>query len=65
MLTMHNAGPQLFLYIVTFYARRNMSQNMIICDLCQKCHASKITGESWEVWHIYMASTFMREKLLL
>ena len=33
ILTMHNAGPQLFLCIVTFYARRNVSQSVTICDL--------------------------------
>ena len=65
ILTMHNASPQLFLCIVTFYARRNVSQSMIICDLCQKCHTSKIIGKNWEVPHIYMVSTFMRERLLL
>ena len=43
MLTMHNAGPRLFLCIVTFYARWNVSQNVTICDLCQKCHTSKFT----------------------
>ena len=43
ILTMHNAGPRLFLCIVTSYARWNVSQSVIICDLCQKCHTSKIT----------------------
>ena len=42
ILTMHNAGPQLFLCIVTFYARRNVSQSVTIRDICQKCHTTKI-----------------------
>ena len=62
---MHNAGPQLFLCIVTFYARRNVSQSVTICDLCQKCHTLKIIGENQEVLCIYMVSTFMGERLLL
>ena len=65
ILTMHNAGPQLFLCTVAFYARQNVSQSMTICDLCQKCHMYKIIGENWEVPHIYMVSTFMGERLLL
>ena len=58
---MHNAGPQLFLCIVTFYARRNVSQSVTICDLCQKCHTFKIILENWEVLRIYMVSTFMKK----
>ena len=65
ILTMHNAGPQLFLCIVTFYARRNVSQSVTFCDLCQKCHTSNIILENWEVPRIYMVSTFMGERLLL
>ena len=65
ILTMHNTDPQLFLCIVTLYARRNVSQIMTICDFCQKCHTSTIIGENWEVPRIYMASTFMGERLLL
>ena len=65
MLTMHNAGPQLFSCIVTFYARQNVSHSVTICDLSQKCHTLKITRENWDVQHIYMVSTFMGERLLL
>ena len=65
ILTMHNTGPQLFLCIVRFYAGRNVSQIVTICDLCQTCHTSTIIGENWEVPHIYMVSTFMGERLLL
>ena len=65
ILTMHNASPQLFLCIVTFYARQNVSQSVTVCDLCQKCHMYKIIGENWEVPCIYMVSTFMGERLLL
>ena len=49
---MHNAGPLLFLCIVRFYARSDVSHSMTIRDLCQKCHASN------------MISIFMGEKLL-
>ena len=52
ILTMHNAGPQLFLCIVRFYARSNVSHSVTICHLCQKSHASN------------MVSIFMGEKLL-
>ena len=62
---MHNAGPQLFLCIVTFYARQNVSQSVTVSDLCQNCHMYKIIGENWEVLCIYMVSTFMGERLLL
>ena len=52
ILTMHNAGPQLFLCIVRFYARSDVSHSVTICHLCQKCHTSN------------MVSIFMGEKLL-
>jgi len=42
MLTMHNAGPLLVLCIVTSYARRNVSQIVIIVTSAKKCHACKI-----------------------
>ena len=46
ILTMHNTGPQLFLCIVTFYARQNVSQSVTICDLCQKCHMYRKLGST-------------------
>ena len=52
IVTMHNTGPQLFLCIVRFYARSDVSHGMMICHLCQKCDASN------------MVSIFMGERLL-
>ena len=49
---MHNAGPLLFLCIVRFYARSDVSHSVTTGDLCQKCHASN------------MISIFMGENLL-
>ena len=52
ILTMHNTSPQLFLCIVRFYARSDVSHSVTICHLCQKCHTSN------------MVLIFMGEKLL-
>ena len=47
ILIMHNVGPQLFVCMVTFYARQNVSQSVTIRDLCQKCHTSVIGQTSF------------------
>ena len=44
ILTMHNAGPRLFLCILRFYARSDLSHSVTICHLCQKCHTSNMVS---------------------
>ena len=50
ILIMHNAGPLLFLCIMTFYSRWNVSQSVTTSDLCQKM--SHFENQSMVRWNL-------------